>query len=144
MPGTRTLLCVFLLMLAIPAVAGNVYRWTDADGVVHYSDQPRTEADVSKVNPVTMKAQAQPESHNAAAEASGNKAKGEGSESADLSGEVAKVRAKRCRKAKKRLVMLQKSARVQVQKNGKTSTLKAEERVQAIVNSKKAVKKLCQ
>ncbi|HEX5757437.1 MAG TPA: M23 family metallopeptidase [Arenimonas sp.] len=37
---TRTLLSLALLLLvATPAVAGKVYRWTDADGRVHYGDR---------------------------------------------------------------------------------------------------------
>ncbi|WP_062534641.1 DUF4124 domain-containing protein [Mizugakiibacter sediminis] len=28
------------LMLALPAFAGQVYKWTDAKGTVHYSDSP--------------------------------------------------------------------------------------------------------
>ncbi|MEW6132608.1 MAG: glutaredoxin family protein [Pseudomonadota bacterium] len=29
-----------LLLLSVPAMAGTLYRWTDADGKVHYTDQP--------------------------------------------------------------------------------------------------------
>ena len=29
-----------LILLALPVMAGSVYRWTDSQGVVHYSDQP--------------------------------------------------------------------------------------------------------
>ncbi|HEX7112829.1 MAG TPA: DUF4124 domain-containing protein [Mizugakiibacter sp.] len=29
-----------VLMLALPAFAGQVYKWTDAKGTVHYSDSP--------------------------------------------------------------------------------------------------------
>jgi glutaredoxin len=31
---------IVLILLALPAVGGEVYRWTDAQGGVHYSDQP--------------------------------------------------------------------------------------------------------
>jgi glutaredoxin len=31
---------LILILLALPALAGPFYRWTDAQGQVHYSDQP--------------------------------------------------------------------------------------------------------
>jgi glutaredoxin len=31
---------LLLILLALPAMAAGVYRWTDAQGNVHYSDQP--------------------------------------------------------------------------------------------------------
>ena len=34
----RFIALVLLSCLAVPAMAGTVYRWTDAKGVVHYSD----------------------------------------------------------------------------------------------------------
>lgn len=34
--------CLFgaLLLVALPVVSGELYKWTDANGVVHYSDAP--------------------------------------------------------------------------------------------------------
>src|SRR5688500_6966548 len=29
-----------LLLLSLPAFAGEIYRWTDADGVEHFTDDP--------------------------------------------------------------------------------------------------------
>jgi glutaredoxin len=31
---------IVLILFALPAVGGEVYRWTDAQGGIHYSDQP--------------------------------------------------------------------------------------------------------
>jgi hypothetical protein len=41
-PLTRCLpwLAATLLVLALPALAGEVYQWKDAKGVTHYSDAP--------------------------------------------------------------------------------------------------------
>lgn len=36
----RTLIAVLLLALASPAVAEEVYKWVDENGVVHYTDHP--------------------------------------------------------------------------------------------------------
>jgi glutaredoxin len=44
-------LCWFVLLLvcALPAAAG-VYKWTDADGRVHYSDSPPPDRKAAQVN----------------------------------------------------------------------------------------------
>jgi hypothetical protein len=39
-PWTRLLLAAAIAAFALPAVAGKVYQWKDADGVTHYSDEP--------------------------------------------------------------------------------------------------------
>lgn len=46
-----TSLLATLLTLAQEAQAGQVYRWTDADGITHYGDQPprRADAEVSTI-----------------------------------------------------------------------------------------------
>jgi hypothetical protein len=41
----RPIATVLLLGLAVAAGAAEVWRWKDADGVVHYSDQPRPGAE---------------------------------------------------------------------------------------------------
>lgn len=39
-PCTRLLLAAAVAAFALPAVAGKVYQWKDANGVTHYSDEP--------------------------------------------------------------------------------------------------------
>ena len=34
------LIPIFILLLAMPVLAATVWKWRDADGVMHYSDQP--------------------------------------------------------------------------------------------------------
>ncbi|HZR36310.1 MAG TPA: DUF4124 domain-containing protein [Nevskia sp.] len=41
----RILIAVTLACLSSAAVAGDVYRWTDDKGVVHYSDKPQAPSD---------------------------------------------------------------------------------------------------
>lgn len=36
----RTLLALAVLLAALPALAGEIYQWKDANGVSHYSDSP--------------------------------------------------------------------------------------------------------
>jgi hypothetical protein len=39
-PCTRLLLAAAVAAFALPAAAGKVYQWKDANGVTHYSDEP--------------------------------------------------------------------------------------------------------
>lgn len=58
----RTLLAIvlFTLLGAAPALAQDVYRWVDENGVVHYSDQPREGAErVQIATPQSYESQAQ-------------------------------------------------------------------------------------
>jgi glutaredoxin len=45
---SRTLFCLAMLMCA-PSVMAGVYKWTDAQGRVHYSDSPPPEAKSKQV-----------------------------------------------------------------------------------------------
>lgn len=39
-PCTRLVLAAAVAAFALPAAAGKVYQWKDANGVTHYSDEP--------------------------------------------------------------------------------------------------------
>lgn len=39
-PDIKKSLAILLLLVAGSALAGEIYKWTDADGTVHYADQP--------------------------------------------------------------------------------------------------------
>jgi len=50
-----------LLALALPVTAAQVYKWTDAQGTVHYSETPPAQGtDFSRIKPVTGAADAAP------------------------------------------------------------------------------------
>ncbi|GAA5179536.1 hypothetical protein GCM10025771_21810 [Niveibacterium umoris] len=46
---SRLLIAILCCAAALPALAG-VYKWVDANGKVHYSDQPPPSADASSVS----------------------------------------------------------------------------------------------
>lgn len=52
----KPLLLIVLAILALPAAAGTLYRWVDADGKVHYTDKPPP-ASVKDVKQQPMRAQ---------------------------------------------------------------------------------------
>ena len=47
------LLSLASVVLAAPSLAEGIYKWTDDDGVTHYSDTPRAGADKVELAPVT-------------------------------------------------------------------------------------------
>jgi hypothetical protein len=49
-----TLLPLALSLVSGVAVAATVYRWVDAQGIVHYSDQPHPQAQVLDVQPKNL------------------------------------------------------------------------------------------
>lgn len=54
--AAATLIAVILLLSAVPpppANAGDIYRWTDEDGNVIFSDSPRESADTQTLKPET-------------------------------------------------------------------------------------------
>lgn len=49
----RTLIAVLVLILATPALADEVYKWVDENGVVHYTDKPPSrDAEPAKLPPL--------------------------------------------------------------------------------------------
>jgi len=57
-----------MLLLAAPALAQEVYRWVDENGVIHYSDQPREGAERITVAPpqsYESRAESRPEARDA-------------------------------------------------------------------------------
>lgn len=43
-------LFLFVVAVALPVLAGTIYRWVDSEGVVHYSDQPHKGAKQVNLN----------------------------------------------------------------------------------------------
>lgn len=123
-------LLLLWLLVAIPAAAGNIYRWTDANGVVHYSDQPQRGAAAVPVQAGRHTSKSSPlpvQTQESRAE------------------RVAAIRAEQCEKARKRLTLLQESGRVaSVNEDGEEAALGADERVQAILRAQQDVVGLCQ
>src|SRR5262245_58608608 len=49
---TLTLLPITLWLMSVVAIAASVYKWVDAEGVTHYSDQPHPDAKEVELPPV--------------------------------------------------------------------------------------------
>lgn len=55
----RKLVALLSMLVAVPAVAADMWRWRDADGVVHYSDRPMPGAE--KISIETAERSPQPQ-----------------------------------------------------------------------------------
>lgn len=123
------------LLLISAAASAEMYRWVDSAGKVHYSDRPTQGSTEVKVrvpgdSPVPAVA-------------------GDGSAPADAveplpEDDATQVRGQLCVQAKQRLASYEQADGLYVDEAGGRRDLSMEERVDAIVKAKRAVKDLCE
>ncbi|WP_369602852.1 DUF4124 domain-containing protein [Hahella sp. SMD15-11] len=144
----RYTLCASALILALAtttAQAGKVYKWTDEQGVVHYTDQPPASATSVKEMDIaepryTPLPKSSPETGNRDADTQKEIDKVRAQQQAE-NAQVEKLRKERCEAARKNLDILNTTTRVRIEDNGKSRFLTPEEiverkqRYQDIVNA---------
>jgi hypothetical protein len=109
-------LVLLLATLALPAAA-EIYKWTDAQGKVHYGDQPPSGSDVKQITPRVSKeveARAEEARRKAAEQAvrkrvEQSKAREEEAKKQANAEEEAKRRAENCQRARGNLELLQRA-----------------------------------
>ncbi|WP_449427651.1 DUF4124 domain-containing protein [Rhodanobacter umsongensis] len=137
----RSLIAVALLLLA-PLATAQVYKWTDASGTVHYSqDAPpqgtkyKQVKTVGSVEPVSAPAAAAPDPGNSSQSATAS------APAADTSGNQSKF----CVSLKTNLAALQGSAPVVMkQPDGKTTALDDDQRKQQASSTQAQYDQYCQ
>lgn len=134
MPKPRfSMYALLALLLPALAAAADVYRWTDAQGTVHYSDQPHPGASAVTVDPGA-----------AAAPSGGGRNAGEADAAPSKAERADAIRVEQCEKANERLAKLQNAATVTTTgPDGEKRELSADERVQAIARAESDVAGLC-
>lgn len=133
-----------LLLLALgTAAAGEVYRWVDDNGVLHYGDRPPKGADAERVQPERLGFDS---AAGAQGEAAGDARTGTAGEDAgDQTERTARIRQEQCQQARERLESYRTAARMQIQEgDDETRDMTAEERVQAIARAEADVADLCE
>lgn len=132
------------LALSTTALAGQVYRWVDAQGVTHFSEQPPQGQQATTINTATppppstepkttptFQSIADPE---------------QAAVDAKVKQEVAEQevqRRKYCESQRNNLAQLENNPRVRVEDGGEMRRLGEEERQQRIAESKKAIEENC-
>ena len=111
---TGTLACAAFaacIALALPlAVAGEIYKWTDAEGNVHYGDRPSGAANEERVpissaptDPARVQAMVEARRETRAAERGARAAEREGEASPEEQRAAEEERARKCADARERL-----------------------------------------
>lgn len=115
-----------LLACTCGAQAADFYRWTDAQGITHYSDKPPQGVNAEKVKGKKRRAS------DAAEEVAAEEA------------QASDPDAERCQSERERLALLQSNRRIQMEdKEGKVRELTAKEIEEEIAFSKSAVDRFC-
>ena len=138
------LACSVLLTLSTGATAGQIYKWVDAQGNVHFGSQPPEGQEAASVNPNIS----QPKI--AAPAAKAPEASGEDKEQEKLDEQARAAASKReeelkvyCERIRKDLAQMKASPRVRVEENGELRRLTEEERQDRIVKSEASIKENC-
>ena len=135
----RSLIAVALLLLA-PLATAQVYKWTDASGTVHYSqDAP---AQGTKFSKVTTTGTVQPLAPPVSSEASGSSETA--SAPAKPVADTPENRSKMCESLKANLAALQGSGPVVMQQDGKATALDTAQRKQQLDAAQGQYNQYCQ
>lgn len=116
---------VLLMIMPLAASAADLYRWTDARGITHYSDKPPKGVSAERVKKKAPR----------------NLGSVEATDEADAAGDPD---AERCKVERDRLNTLQSNRRVQMEgRDGSLRELSAEEIRLEIEFSQRAIARLC-
>ncbi|XQE66391.1 DUF4124 domain-containing protein [Pseudomonas sp. P3C3] len=137
------LACSVLLTLSTGATAGQIYKWVDAQGNVHFGSQPPEGQEAASVNPNISQPKTPLAKPPAAEERTDDKQK-----TADdkVKGDVARQEAERekfCEATRYNLAQLKNNPRLRVEIQGETRRLTEEERQQRIAESEASIKENC-
>jgi len=136
----------FLLsaLLAGAAVAGQIYKWKDADGKIHYSDAPPPAG--AKVTPLSMRAGDQPVSSVSSPKAPpivGKNASGAAA-SAPAAQAQSEKDPKLCQQAQARKTFLQSGQLTKsVNDKGEVEFLSDQKRASELADAQKAIERFC-
>ncbi|WP_252274569.1 DUF4124 domain-containing protein [Pseudomonas subflava] len=137
------LACSVLLALSTGASAGQIYKWVDDQGKVHFGSQPPEGQAAATVNPNISQPKAPPQKP-VATPTEGDKKQDALDEK--VRQDVAKQEAERkkfCETTRTNLAQLRNNPRVRVEENGEMRRLTEEERQARITESEKAIVENC-
>lgn len=146
------LLLLLLFAFALPAGAQTFYKWTDAQGNVHYTDEPPAQGDYEEVRPATGPADSETASaaerlqswrerqvESAEREAE-ERAEREEAERAEA------IRAENCTRARENARVLEQNTRILLpagEEGGEPERMTDEERLRRLEEARAAVAEFC-
>ncbi|MDG2538080.1 DUF4124 domain-containing protein [Dyella jiangningensis] len=139
----RRLLIATALMLAAPLVAAQAYKWTDANGTVHYSDAPPAQG--TKYSKVTTTGTVEPLAEPAPAKSSetATQAKPSTPQQSLPVADTPENRTKLCANLKTNLDALKGGGPVVMEQNGQQKLLDADQRQQQQATSQAQYQQYC-
>ena len=139
----RRLLIATALLLAAPLVAAQAYKWTDANGTVHYSDAPPAHG--TKYSKVTTTGTVEPLTEPAPSKPSEStsEAKPSTPQSSLPMVDTPENRAKLCASLKSNLDALKSSGPIVMQQNGQEKLLDADQRHEQQATSQAQYQQYC-
>lgn len=143
----KTLFIAGLSLLISTTAQAGMYKWTDEQGNVHYSQQPPRDKQYEKmkVDKAPRSANTPSESTSATGSGNGGTSSGQNPESKTVEDEISKnaaVRSQNCEAAKKNLQVYQIYRRVKGE-DGKIRVVSEKEREEQIQRSKDAIREFC-
>lgn len=139
------LACSVLLALSTSASAGQIYKWVDAQGNVHFGSQPPEGQAAAQVNPNISQpklSDAPTAPKNAETTADAEQEAIDEKVKKDVAAREAE-RSKFCESVRTNLSQLENNPRVRVEENGELRRLSEEERQTKIAESKKQIAENC-
>ena len=138
------LACSVLLALSGGATAGQIYKWVDSQGNVHFGSQPPQGQDADTVNPnISHPRVAAPAAETAPAEGD----KQQEAIDKEVRQNVAKQEAERrkfCESVRYNLAQLKNTPRIRTEVDGEVRRLTEEERQERIAKAEASIKENCQ
>ncbi|MEX6503986.1 DUF4124 domain-containing protein [Pseudomonas zhanjiangensis] len=138
-------LLLALSTLSTTALAGQVYKWVDAQGVTHFGAQPPEGQQATSIN--TAIAPAKPAAAKPATTFDSDTDAEQEAIDRQVKQQVAEQQAKRkeyCQTVRTNLAQLENNPRLRVEVDGEVRRLNEEERQQRIGETKKAIADNCQ
>ena len=138
------LACSVLLALSSAATAGQIYKWVDAQGNVHFGSQPPEGQQAATVNPSISQPKAPAPTKPQIEAETGDKQQAAIYEK--VKQDVAKQEAERkqfCETVRTNLSQLRNNPRIHVEEGGEARRLTEEERQARIAESEKAIAENC-
>jgi Domain of unknown function (DUF4124) len=136
----RRLLIAAALLLVAPLVAAQAYKWTDANGTVHYSDAPPPQgtkfSKVTTTGTVEPLATPAPESSNSSSDTASSKPPAQ-------SGKPATDRASFCASLKSNIDTLKSSGPVVMEQNGQQKVIDDIQRKQQQATAETQYQQFC-
>lgn len=146
------LLLLILAVFTLPVGAETFYKWTDAQGNVHYTDDPPEEGDYEEVRPATAPADSE-----AASAAERLKAWRERQEEAEVreaeqraerqeKAQAKEARRENCNRAREKVRVLEQNTRILLppeEEGGEPVRMSDDERLSQLEQAREAVAEFC-